>query len=82
MKLVPVFRRMLAMCPQAWYIFIRGIQLCCALLLLAFVLLLEWGGSMCGGYELYMTALSLMETGQALLLITVIFSACIEDRQS
>ena len=45
----------------------------------AFVLLLDWGGSMLEGYAQYMTALSLYEIGQALLLIGAVFSVCIED---
>lgn len=70
------------MCPDAWYIFIRTLQFCCVLLLCAFALLLEWNGSMTHGYELYMTAMALEETCQSLLLIAVIVSVCIEDRQS
>ncbi len=81
MKIKPVVRRMLSMCPDAWYIFIRSIQLCC-LLLCAFILLLEWNGSMSEKYELYKTAMALSEICQALLLIAVIASVCIEDVQS
>ena len=72
-------RRMLDMCPAAWYIFIWSIRLTAFVLLCAFVLLLGWGGSMAEGYEQYMTAMSLYETGQALLLIGTIFPVCIED---
>ena len=82
MKIKPVVRRMLSMCPDAWYIFIRSIQLCCLLLLCAFILLLEWNGSMSEKYELYKTAMALSEICQALLLIAVIASVCIEDVQS
>ena len=73
---------MLCMCPDAWYIFLRTMQLCVVLLLFAFVLLVEWGGSMSEGYTLYMTAKALNETVQALLLIAVLFSVLIEDAQS
>lgn len=73
---------MLCMCPDAWYIFLRTMQLCVVLLLFAFVLLVEWGGSMSEGYTLYMTAKALNETAQALLLIAVLFSVLIEDAQS
>lgn len=73
---------MLCMCPDAWYIFLRTVQLCVVLLLFAFVLLVEWGGSMSEGYTLYMTAKALNETAQALLLIAVLFSVLIEDAQS
>lgn len=82
MKLKLILRRMLCMCPDAWYIFLRTVQLCVVLLLFAFVLLVEWGGSMSEGYTLYMTAKALNETAQALLLIAVLFSVLIEDAQS
>ena len=81
LKFKAIFRRMTAMCPEAWYIFIRSIQLCCFLLLCATAILLHWDGSMQEGYELYMTAKALNETSQALLLIAVLFSVLIEDRQ-
>lgn len=79
MKLMAIFRRMLCMCPEAWYIFKRCLQLSAFLMLCAFALLVEWGGSIMERYELYMTAISLMETTQAVLLIGVIASVCIED---
>lgn len=81
MKLKPVLRRMLSMCPDAWYIFIRSIQLCSVLLLCAFALLVQWNGSMMENYELYMTAMSIDEITQALLLIAVLLSVCLEDLQ-
>ena len=81
MKLRMTVRRMLRMCPDAWYIFISSVKLTAFLLLCAFFLLLDWGGSMQTGYLQYMTAMSLYEIGQALLLIGVLLSACIEDIQ-
>ena len=72
-------RRMLQMCPAAWIIFIWSVRLTAFVLVCAFALLLGWGGSMAEGYERYMTALSLYETGQALLLIGAILPVCIED---
>ena len=51
------------------------------LLLCAFALLLVWNGSMADGYRPYMTAMSLYETGQAVLLIGALFSALVEDTQ-
>ena len=63
------------MCPDAWYIFIRSIQLTAFLLLCSFVLLLESKGR----HDLYMTAMTLYETGQALILIGALFSVFIED---
>lgn len=79
MKLRKTVARMLSMKPDAWYIFIRSIQLCCLLLLCAFALLLEYNGDMLGKYPLYMTAQSLNETAQGILLIAVILSVCIEE---
>ena len=83
MKAKKTIRRMLAMCPDAWYIFITSVKLTAFVLLCAFVLLLGWNGRMEeDGYRLYMTAMSLYETGQALLLIGALFSVLIEDAQS
>lgn len=73
-----IVKRMLCMCPDAWYIFIRSIQLTAFLLLCSFVLMLECQGR----HSLYMTAMSLYETGQALILIGALFSVFIEDVQS
>ena len=81
MKLIPILRRMLSMSPAAWYIFIRSVQLTGFLLLCAFVLLLGYNGSMLNGYSSYMTAVTLYETGQAVLLIGGLFSVLIEDVQ-
>ena len=81
MKLRMTLRRMLRMCPEAWYIFIASVKLTAFLLLCAFVLLLGWNGSMLQGYRQYMTAMSLYEIGQALLLVGVLFSVLIEDAQ-
>ena len=82
MKLRMTLRRMLRMCPEAWYIFIVSVKLTAFLLLCAFTLLLDWNGSMQLGYRQYMTAMSLYEIGQALLLVGVLFSALIEDAQA
>ena len=46
------------------------------------MLLLSWGGSMMDGYRQYMTAMSLYEIGEALLLVGVLFSVLIEDIQT
>ena len=82
MKLRPILRRMLSMSPTAWYIFIRSVQLTGFLLLCSFILLIGWNGNMLTGYAEYMTAMSLYETGQAVLLIGVLVSVIIEDIQS
>ena len=81
MKLRKTVRRMLGMCPDAWYIFISSVKLTAFLLLCAFSLLLVWNGSMANGYRQYMTAMSLYEIGQAVLLIGALFSALVEDAQ-
>ncbi len=78
MKLRPILRRMLRMCPEAWYIFIRSVQLAAFLLLCAFVMLMECHG-IYDNYSLYMSAVTLTEITQAILLIAVIASVCIED---
>ena len=75
-------RRMLEMCPAAWYIFISSLKLTAFVLLGAFFLLLASGGSLAEGYTQYMTAMSLYEIGEALLLIGVLFSVFIEDAYS
>lgn len=82
MKLRAIIVRMLNMCPLAWYIFKRSLQLSVFLLLCALALLVEWGGSILERYDLYMTAAALTETTQAVLLIGVIASVCIEDFHS
>ncbi len=82
MRIKKTVRRMLRMCPDAWYIWISAIKLTAFILFCAFMLLLRWDGSMAQGYRQYMTAMALYETGQALLLIGAIFSVCIEDLQS
>ena len=82
MRIKKTVRRMLRMCPDAWYIWISAIKLTAFLLFCAFMLLLQWDGSMAQGYRQYMTAMALYETGQALLLIGALFSVFIEDLQS
>lgn len=82
MKLRKTVRRMLDMKPDAWYIFLRSLQLSCVLLLCAFALLLEYNGDMLGKYPLYMTAHSLNESAQGILLIALILSVCMEELQS
>ena len=81
MKIKSVINRMLAMCPEAWYLFIRSLQLSCVLLLAACMLLLKWDGDMLRNYPLYIIAQSLNESAQAILLIALLFSVLIEDAQ-
>ena len=75
MKLRAILRRMLSMCPEAWYIFKRCLQLSAFLMLCAFALLVEWGGSIMERYELYKTAVSLMETTGFSKVAPALFSA-------
>ena len=82
MKLRKTVQRMLSMKPEPWYVFIRSLQLCCMLLLCAFALLVEYNGDMLGRYPLYITAQSLNETAQGILLVAVILSVCMEELQS
>lgn len=82
MKLTKILHRMLSMCPEAWYIFIRALQLVVFLLLCAVMLLIERQNGAESGHSLYMTANALNETAQALLLIGVLGSVIIEDAQS
>ena len=82
MKLNAILRRMLGMCALSWSIFIRSIQLSCILLLGAVLLLIAWNGDMLGHYTLYMTALALNETAQAILLIGLLLPVIVEDLQS
>lgn len=74
--------RMLQMCPISWYIFMGSIRLCCLMLLAAVILLICWNGSMYENYRLYMTAISIIESTQGMLLAAVLFSVLIEERQS
>lgn len=79
MKLLAPLKRMLKMCPEAWYIFIRGVQLCAALLICALALLMEWDSCMTARHDLYHLACALNETAQAVLMLAVLFSVLIED---
>lgn len=79
MKIKAVISRMLSMCPEAWYIFIRSLQLSCVLLILSAVLLIGYETGLSGGRYLYELAGGLYELPQALLLIGAISSVCIED---
>ena len=78
MTIKKIIKRMLNMCPDAWYIFIRSIQLTAFMLLCAFALLLECSGR----HDLYMTAFSLYETGQIIILMGALCSVIIEDFQN
>ena len=81
MKLRKTVSRMLGMCPAAWAVFIHTLRFSCLLLFLSVVLLIRYetpGES----YRLYQTAMALYELPQALLLVAVLGSVCIEDLQN
>ena len=82
MKLGKTMHRMLSMCPNAWYIFIRSLQLSCLMHFCSFILLSHWNGNMTEHYNLYMTAVTLQETAQAVLITAVLLSAIVEDHSS
>ena len=82
MKLRIAVRGMLGMCPEAWGLFMRSLQLCCALLLGALLLLIAWDGQMFARGALYHTAVALNETAQAILLLGVLLPVLIEAAHS
>lgn len=73
-----IISRMLRMCPAAWYIFRRGMQLCVILLFSCVVILAnkELFPDYHSAYRLYS---AMNETAQSVLLISVLFSVLIED---
>ena len=77
--LIRIIQRMLSMCPLAWYIFRRGIQLCVILLFAALVVLVERNGGGADAHQLSMLSAALNETAQAVLLVCVLASVIIED---
>ena len=79
MKLMAAIRRMLRMCPEAWYIQIRSIQLCCALLLSAVFFLIAWSGDRVHAYQFFQTAQTLNECAQISLLLGVILPPIVEE---
>ena len=81
LKLRSVINRMLSMCPTAWLVFKRCLQLCCVLMILSTVLLLDWGGDMLGKYHSYHMAFALYEASEAVFLIGVLVPVCLEDLQ-
>lgn len=80
MKIKLVVKRMLRMCPDAWYIFMRTLQLSCLLLFLSLVSLVGYKNT--GSHELFNMAAALYELPQSLLIISMIGSICIEELQS
>ena len=81
MKLKLAVRGMLRMCPEAWGLFIRSLQLCCVLLFGALMLLIGWDGQMLERGALYHTAVAFNETAQAVLLLGILLPVLIEAAQ-
>lgn len=73
-----IILRMLRMCPAAWYIFRRGIQLC-FILLFGCVVVLANGEAFPDLHCAYKLCSAMNETAQSVLLISVLFSVLIED---
>lgn len=80
MTVKKIIRRMLCMHPAAWYIFINSVRASCAMLAGSILLFAAGGWDSMGHYELYSAAVTLSELPQALLLLAVIVSVCVEDR--
>ncbi len=70
------------MSPAAWEALIRGIQLSCVMLFCAWMLLLEGGTFKAATANLHWMAHELTTLPQAVLLIAVLASALIEERQA
>jgi hypothetical protein len=79
MKVRAVIARMLAMRPEAWYIFIRSLQLSCFLHVCAAMLLIAWDGDSLRGFRFYRQAQTLSEYAQLALLAAVIVPPCVEE---
>lgn len=79
MKLSAAIEGMLHMCPAAWKILLRCLQLSCLLLLCAVLLLIGWDGDHVRGYDLFRLSSVLQEMAQLSLLFGVIIPPCVED---
>ena len=53
MKTPAPVRRMLRMCPAAWRIFLRCLQMSCFLLVCAALLLIAWDGDYIKGFRFF-----------------------------
>ncbi len=70
---------MLSMCSLSWEIFIGGIRTTALMLLISTVYLIHTE-SLFVDYNSYMMAHTFFEMGQAVLIVTVLVSAIIEDQ--
>ena len=79
MKFKSVIVRMLQMCPAAWRIFLRCLELSCFLLICAALLLIAWDGNYIDGIRYFRLSAALQEAAQLALLGAVILPSCVED---
>lgn len=79
MKISAVIRCMLQMCPSAWRVFLRCLQLSCFLLVCAALLLIAWDGDYIGSFRFYLLSAELQELAQLSLLGSVILPPCVEE---
>ena len=75
MKIKSILDRMLSMSENAWFFFIRSLQMSCVLLFCAWMLLLPENMP----YSIYQTAMEMAEMPKVILLIGLILSVCVED---
>ncbi len=81
MKLKATINLMLHMCPEAWRVFLRALQLCCCLLLCSVFLLYAWDADHVHAWRFLQLSAALQEMAQLALLAAVIVPPCIEDRR-
>ena len=82
MKMVTIMKlltRMLAMCDLSWEILTRALQFSCVMLFCAFMLLADAGGMTRGNYTTYLLANELFRFPQAVLLLSALAGAVVED---
>lgn len=78
-RALKVLRRMLEMCELSWLLLMRGLQLSCALLFAAFLLLLGAGEPSAANCGTYAMARELFRLPQAVLLVAMLAGAIIEE---
>jgi len=77
MKLKLIIDRMLCMSENAWFWFIRSLQLSCAAAFCAWMMLLPDNIA----YDTYRTAIEIAEQPKAILLIGLLLSVITEDME-
>ena len=79
MKLHATIQRMLRMCPEAWKLFLRCLQLACFFLFCALLLLIAWDADRSRAYSLYQLSSTMQEMAQITLIGAVILPPCVEE---